>query len=108
MGKAQRDIYRMRRKAEALEYKTQSAFKKTRAQRYRDAVNGIVSSNTGTQNPSTGTDPNPSGWELRRSKLLFPSCDINKIKYVRNSSSNVPGRNMNLYLDTGVNFMEYL
>tara|TARA_A100001015_G_C14764694_1_gene622855 strand:- start:121 stop:819 length:699 start_codon:yes stop_codon:yes gene_type:complete len=109
IGQSQRAILKMRRKAEVLQYKNSNFNKKTRAQRYADAVRNRTKGTgaSGQQNEDIGTNSNPNGY-TRVGNTLKIDCTFNKTKYVNSSRSGVPGRKTLLFLDRNVTLREYL
>ena len=100
---------RMRRKAEVLQYKNNNTNKKTRAQRYTDAVRNRTkgTGSSGQQSEDTGTNQNPNNY-TRIGNTLILNCPFNSTKYVSSSRSGVPGRKTLLFLDRNINFRDYL
>lgn len=109
IGQTKRDELRMRRKANVLQYKNNNFNKKTRAQRYADAVRNRTRGTgaAGVQNEDIGTNSNPNNY-TRIGNTLQIDCQFNKTKYVSSSRSGVPGRKTLLFLDRNVILREYL
>lgn len=109
IGQTKRDELRMRRKANVLQYNNNNFNKKTKAQRYADAVRKRTKGTgaSGIQNENIGTNNNPNGY-IREGNTLKLDCTFNKTKYVNSSRSGVPGRKTLLFLDRNVTLREYL
>jgi hypothetical protein len=108
-GQPTRADLRMRRKAEVLQYKNKNTNRKTKAQRYADAVRNRTKGTgaSGQQNEDIGTNPNPNEY-TKNGNTLIMTCPFNSVKYVSTSRSGVPGRKTLLFLDSSVTLRDYL